>query len=98
MIEKQYKKTLAEQIESKNEELDKVIVEVAGASVTQKALKCIVIERLKGEIQELLHLYRYEELPPSKEDILNLIDKSLDEQNKEDFMRLTNLLKTMDIK
>jgi uncharacterized protein YpiB (UPF0302 family) len=91
------KEMIKTQIEEKQAEL-KAIINRLEETITegQKALARMKIMRLKREIESLTEqLWETGERPLSKEEVLHLIDEALDNKNKEDFMRLTDMLKAM---
>lgn len=95
MINNAYKETIAQQIAAKQVEIQLLKQSSIAMPIIQRVLNRVTIDRLEQEIETLIHLLKEEETVPTKEDILKLIDESLDKHDEEEFMRLTNLLKSM---
>lgn len=91
------KDVLRTQIGEKQAELKAIINRLEEtATEGQKVLARAKIMRLQQEIETLMEqLWKTGERPLSKEEVLHLIDEALDNKNKEDFMRLTDILKAM---
>lgn len=95
MIDNPYKDSIAQQIVAKQVEIEFLKKEAKRFTILQKIQAKTQMDKLEEEIDTLIHLLNEEETVPTKEDILVLIDVSLDERNEEEFMKLTSLLKTM---
>lgn len=94
MIDNAYKDSIAQQIVAKQVEIE-VLKKTVSSAPMQQLLNKVIIDRLESEIDTLIHLLNEEETVPTKEDIWELIDVALDDKNEEEFMRLTNILKTL---
>lgn len=94
MIDNPYKDSIAQQIAAKQLEIE-LLKKTCSSSPVQMLLHKVRIERLELEVETLIHLLNEEETAPTESDVYSLIDKALDERDKEEFIRLTELLRSI---
>lgn len=96
MIDNAYRDSVLETIVEKQMEIEILKKKTSDLPLSmQRVLFKARIVALEEKIETLIHMLNGEETVPTKEDILQLIDKALDERNEEEFMKLTSLLKVI---